>query len=83
MNESLAREPNTNMDSASRKLAHRSLVVIVISTALGSLLPEPADVVALWLKIYPHTFNYLFLAIGVIGVGVALLIGYRNGSVRT
>ncbi len=80
MNESVARKSNANLDSATRKLAHRSVIVILVATIVGSLLPEPADLVALWLQISPHAFNYLFLALGFMGIGVALYLGYQSGG---
>lgn len=68
------------MDNISRGLAFRIIAVFFLGTLVGSLLPETGVIAAHYLQIpeaSAHIFNPIFLAFGVLGVCLALYIGYR------
>lgn len=69
------------MGFASRGMALRAVFVFLIGTAIGSTLPESGNIVVHVLGMdgnKPHIFNWVFLTLGIIGIGVALYIGYRR-----
>lgn len=68
------------MGIASRDLALCFILVFLAGTALGSTLPEFGNVMAQRIGIRPHFFNIFFLVLGIVGIGVALYLGYRGGS---
>ena len=59
-------------------MALRTYVVFFIGTAVGSVLPEFGDVLAVHLKIEPHFFNVFFLFLGIIGCVLSYLIGRKS-----
>ena len=68
------------MGIRSRGLAFSIILVFFCGTLFGSLLPEVGSVLAHHMGIFSHTFNPYFLALGIIGIGVALYLGYRMCS---
>jgi len=68
------------MGVGARGLALCIILVFIIGTAVGSVLPEFGNLLAQRLGIWGHSFNILFLALGIAGVGLALYLGYRCGS---
>ena len=62
----------------SRVLALRIVLVILIGTAIGSVLPEFGNVLAARIDIGAHAFNIIFLVVGITGVVLALYLGYRG-----
>jgi len=68
------------MDNTTRAMALVLVPVFLFGTLLGSLLPETGNVLAQLLRLpadQNHIFNGVFLVIGILGVGLALHIGYR------
>lgn len=66
------------MGVAPRGMALRLVAVFFGGTLVGSCLPELGDVAAYNMGIFPHIFNPLFLALGVIGTVLALFAGHRK-----
>ena len=62
----------------SRSMAFRIVLVFLIGTLVGSLLPETGTVLAHNLGIFSHIFNPFFLALGIIGIVLACYIGCRK-----
>jgi len=65
------------MGIEARAVALCIILIFFIGTGIGSALPEFGNLVATRLGIGGHSFNILFLALGVLGIGVALYLGYR------
>ena len=63
-----------------RIMALGVILAFFVGTAIGSALPEFGNLVATRIGIWAHSFNVLFLALGIIGIGVALYLGYRCGG---
>jgi hypothetical protein len=59
-------------------MAFRSILTLLIATAIGSTLPEFGDVLAVHLKIAPHFFNPFFLFIGIVGIVLACFVGRKR-----
>jgi len=68
------------MDCDARAMALCIVLVFLIGTAVGSVLPEFGNIVAIKLGIWSHQFNIVFLALGIAGIGLALYLGYRCGG---
>jgi hypothetical protein len=66
------------MGDLSRGLAPYFILVFVVGTAFGSALPEFGNLVAARLGLWAHFFNTHFLALGLVGLGVALYLGYTR-----
>lgn len=58
-----------------RGVAFRAVCVFLVATVVGSVLPEFGNLAAVALGLQVHTFNVVFLSLGIIGVGMALHIG--------
>ena len=65
------------MDNLSRGLALCAILIFFIGTAVGSVLPEFGNILAQRVGIGAHQFNIVFLALGILGIGVALYLGYN------
>ncbi len=63
-----------------RVMAPFMVLIFLACTTLGSILPEFGNIVATRLGVRAHSFNVLFLVLGVAGVGVALYLGYNAGG---
>ncbi len=63
-----------------RGLAFLAIACFFVATAVGSVLPEFGNLLAKRLDIRAHFFNVYFLVLGVVGVGLALYLGYRYGG---
>ncbi len=71
---------NNRVGVSARVLAFRVVVVFIVGALVGSMSPESGNVLALYLKMpyaSGHFFNPLFLAIGIVGIGVALFARHR------
>ena len=71
------------MDNKTRAVALVLVPVFLFGTLIGSLLPESGNVLAQLLRLPGdsfHTFNGMFLVIGILGIGLALHIGHRTCS---
>jgi len=68
------------MGCDARTMALYVILIFFIGTAIGSVLPEFGNLLAQRLGIGAHQFNVVFLALGIVGIGVALYLGYRCGS---
>jgi len=66
------------MGCSTRVMALVIIVVFLGATAVGSVLPEFGNLLATRLSLRAHQFNILFCAVGIIGVGLALYLGYKN-----
>lgn len=66
------------MDIMSRGMALGVISVFFIGTAIGSVLPEFGNLLAQKLDVRPHSFNIVFLVVGIIGIGVALYLGHKS-----
>ena len=64
------------MGDLSRVMALCIILIFLIGTAIGSALPEFGNLLAHRISVGSHSFNILFLAVGIVGVGVALYLGY-------
>jgi hypothetical protein len=61
-----------------RGLALRAVVAVIAGTLIGSVAPESGTALAYNLGIPTHIFNWLFLAIGITGISLALYLGLRK-----
>jgi len=68
------------MGDLSRGLALCIILVFLLSTAVGSVLPEFGNILAQRIGVWAHQFNIVFLALGIVGIGMALYFGYRCSS---
>ena len=76
-------EPNNRVGFTARSVALRLVPIFLAGTLLGSLAPESGNVLAFLLGLPPekgHIFNPVFLAIGIIGIVLALFLGYKHGK---
>jgi len=64
----------------SRIVALCIVAIFLLGTAIGSVLPEFGNIVATRIGVGAHQFNIVFLALGIVGVGLALYLGYRCGG---
>ncbi len=67
------------MGRRSRSMAFRIIPVFLLGTLVGSALPEFGNILAGKLGLWSHEFNSAFLAVGVVGVMLALYLGYKDG----
>ncbi len=67
------------MGITARSMALFIVVIFLVGTLVGSVLPEFGDVLALRLKLPPHFFNIWFFVLGWVCIGLALYFGYRSG----
>ena len=68
------------MGYETRGLALCFILVFLISTAIGSMAPEFGNLLAAKVDVQPHFFNVYFFILGVLGVGLALYLGYRGSG---
>ena len=68
------------LGNTARELAFYFIFVFLISTAIGSVLPEFGNLLAAKIGIRAHFFNVYFFTLGVVGIGLALYLGYRAGG---
>ena len=68
------------MGDLPRVVALRAILIFLACIALGSVLPEFGNLLAIRLGNDAHSFNILFLILGLIGVGMALYLGYTRSS---
>lgn len=68
------------MGFETRGLALCFILVFFFATAIGSALPEFGNLLAAKIGIRAHFFNIHFLVLGILGIGVALYLGYRGSS---
>ena len=68
------------MGNLSRSMALCFILIFLISTAIGSMAPEFGNLLAAKINVRAHFFNIYFLVLGVLGVGMALYLGYRAGG---
>ena len=61
-----------------RSVALRVIVVFFGGTFIGSILPEFGNVLAERLGLWSHQFNVFFLTLGIIGIVLACVIGYKS-----
>ena len=76
----IRRKSNPIVGNTTRSMAFRIVSVILIGTAVGSVLPETGNLAVLYITkgTDAHVFNIVFLIIGIIGIVLALFIGYRK-----
>ncbi len=67
------------MGDFTRGLAFSFVVIFFIGTFIGSVLPESGNYLAKYLGISSHSFNIFFLFVGILGIGLALCFGLKNG----
>ncbi len=73
---------DSRMGHSTRNLALRLVTIFLAGTLAGSLAPESGNILAYWLKmpyVQGHFFNPFFIAVGILGIGVAYCLGYRKG----
>lgn len=68
------------MGNIPRGMAPFMVIIFLIATATGSVLPEFGNLLAQKLGITAHFFNKFFLVLGIIGVSVALYLGYNTSG---
>ncbi len=68
------------MGDLSRGVALCIILVFLVGTTIGSALPEFGNLVATRISIRSHSFNIFFLALGIVGIGVALYLGYTGSG---
>ena len=66
------------MGGLSRIMALGAIGLFLACTAIGSVLPEFGNLLAQKVNLRAHYFNIFFLIVGIIGVGVALYLGYKH-----
>jgi len=67
-----------SLDSLSRGLALLAVLIFLVGTAVGSVLPEFGNLLAQRVGVRSHQFNGIFLALGIAGIGMALYLGYTR-----
>ena len=72
------REAHIRMGDSARVMALGLVGIFLIATLVGSLFPECGNIVAKRLDMWAHSFNGIFLALGIVGIVLALYLGYRN-----
>ena len=65
------------MGDISRSMAFLFILVILIGTVIGSILPEFGNVLANHLDQGAHKYNIHFLVIGVLGIVLALYFRFE------
>ena len=68
------------MGDLSRGMALCFILVFIIATAVGSTLPEFGNLLATKIGVRAHFFNVYFLVLGIVGIGLALYLGYTGGG---
>ena len=68
------------MGYETRGLALCFIFVFLVATAVGSALPEFGNLLAAKIGVWSHFFNVYFLVLGVLGIGLALYLGYTQGG---
>ncbi len=68
------------MGDLSRGLALLVILVILVGTLIGSILPELGNFISSRFGWHPHTLNWLALFIGIIGICLALRFGFKSGG---
>jgi len=68
------------MGDLSRILALCFILIFLVGTAIGSVLPEFGNILATKIGIRAHFFNVYFFVLGIVGIGLALYLGYRAGG---
>ena len=68
------------MGFETRGLALCFILVFLVATAVGSMAPEFGNLLAAKIGIRAHFFNIYFLVLGILGIGLALYLGYRYGG---
>ena len=68
------------MGCETRGLALCFILVFLVGTAIGSVLPEFGNLLAEKIGVRAHFFNIYFLVLGVLGIGLALYLGYTGGG---
>lgn len=63
-----------------RSMALYIILIFLCGTAIGSVLPEFGNLLATRLDIGAHSFNIVFLFMGIAGIGVAFYLGYHTGG---
>jgi hypothetical protein len=71
------------MGNKTRGLALCAMCVFLVGAAVGSTVPEFGDLLAKAIGIRSHFFNTHFLVLGILGIGVALYLGYTGRSSRS
>lgn len=74
-------EAYITMGNTARGMAFCTVAVILLGTAVGSMLPETGNVAAIMLDVpagQEHIFNPVFFALGFVGIVLACYIGYRK-----
>jgi len=66
------------MDITTRTMAFLFIFMFLVGTAIGSILPEFGNVLAVAISYPGHCFNPLFLVIGIAGIVLAFYLGYRR-----
>ena len=68
------------MGIGARALAPGIVLVFILATAIGSALPEFGNLMAQKIGIRAHFFNVYFLVLGIVGISMALYLGYTQGG---
>ncbi len=68
------------LGDTARVLALCFILVFLVATAIGSMAPEFGNLLAKKVGVWGHFFNVYFLVLGVVGIGLALYLGYRAGG---
>ena len=68
------------MGCEARTMAFCIILVFLVGTAIGSMAPEFGNILAQRIGVRAHFFNVYFLVLGVVGIGVALYLGYTRGG---
>jgi len=68
------------MGTEARAMAFIAILIFFIGTAVGSALPEFGNLLAKEIGVRGHFFNIHFLVLGIVGISVALYLGYKCGG---
>jgi len=68
------------LGDTARGLALCFILVFLTGTAIGSMAPEFGNLLAKEIGVWAHFFNIYILVLGILGIGVALYLGYRVGG---
>ena len=68
------------LGNSARGLALCFILVFLVGTAVGSMAPEFGNLLAKKVGVWAHFFNVYFLVLGILGIGVALYLGYTGSG---
>lgn len=66
------------MGDISRSMALLFIIIFLIGTAVGSILPEFGTILADFFDQRAHKYNIYFFILGILGIVLSLYLGYKQ-----